>query len=158
MHNKLKIDQKEVLIRRAKKEDVSTVLSMIKKLALHHHALEYVTTNEELLLKNGFNGEEKFGVLLAEVEGEVAGFVSYTINYSIWLGASSINIDDVFVESNFRSLGIGRKLMIAIKEEGIRKGYPRIRWEVEKDNIRAIKFYEELGAYYREKGIFVWEL
>lgn len=31
-----------------------------------------------------------------------------------------------------------------------------MRWEVEKENLIAIKFYERLGAKIVEKGIFKW--
>ncbi len=41
---------------------------------------------------------------------------------------------------------------------GQARGYPRIRWEVQTDNVAAIRFYERLGATMRTKGVFVWDV
>ncbi|GGX29320.1 GNAT family N-acetyltransferase [Aquimarina muelleri] len=38
------------------------------------------------------------------------------------------------------------------------KNISLIKWEVEKDNVRAIEFYNRLGAKITEKGIFRWNI
>ena len=55
-------------------------------------------------------------MLLAEIDNEVAGYYSYTWNYSIWLGSTTMNIDDVFVWHKFRGKQIGGLLMLKAKE------------------------------------------
>jgi len=48
--------------------------------------------------------------------------------------------------------------MINVKELCTHKGISKIKWEVERENKGAIKFYEGLGASLKIKGIFHWNL
>jgi ribosomal protein S18 acetylase RimI-like enzyme len=147
-----------VTVREANAKDIDTVYDLIIAIAKHHDQEQYVLTNKKKLLAAGFGNNPLFGVLLAEVDGQVAGYCSYTWNYSIWLGSTMMNIDDVFVWEHFRGQKVGEKLMYKAKEVCQNKGGNRIRWEVEKDNFAAIKFYERLGANIDIKGLFKWDL
>ncbi|MDN5202700.1 GNAT family N-acetyltransferase [Fulvivirgaceae bacterium BMA10] len=145
-------------IRKATQEDIGTLYDLMIAIARHHGQEQYVLTNKEELLKSGFTEPSKFGALIAEFNGKVAGYVSYTWNYSIWLGGDYMNIDDLFVWEEYRGKQIGEKLMQEAKEICEKKNIQRIRWEVEKDNLGAIKFYERLGAEFKTKGIFKWSV
>ena len=127
-------------------------------IAEHHEQAQYVLTSKAELEQAGFSDNPSFGALLAEVDGEIAGYCSYTWNYSIWLGATNMNIDDVFVWDKFRGQKVGEALMHKAKDVCIKIGASRIRWEVEKDNLRAIKFYQNLGAQLDIKGLFRWNI
>jgi len=86
------------------------------------------------------------------------GFVSYTINYSIWSVDYYMNVDDVFVLGQYRGGNIGESLILEIKSICKKDGISKVRWEVQSDNLGAIKFYEKLGATLNVKGIFSWNL
>ena len=141
-------------VRHATADDVGLVLDLITALAGHHGQTEYVRTNESELLAAGFGSKPKFGVLLAEVDGVVAGFLSYTVCYSIWLGSSYMQIDDVFVLADFRGKGVGESLMNESGHCCTELGFSRIKWEVQPDNSAAIRFYERLGAKSYDKRLF----
>ena len=96
--------------------------------------------------------------MLAELDGEVVGYASYTFDYSIWLGHDYMRIDDVYVDADARGYGIGEALMKKCSELCRKNGVPRIKWEVQTDNVDARRFYERLGARYYEKGVFAWDL
>ena len=147
-----------VTIREATVADIDTLYSLITAIAEHHKQAQYVLTSKTELEQAGFSETPSFGALLAEVNGEIAGYCSYTWNYSIWLGATNMNIDDVFVWDKFRGQKVGEALMFKAKEVCIKNGASRIRWEVEQDNHRAIKFYQNLGAQLDIKGLFRWNL
>ena len=98
-------------VRHATADDSSLVFEMITALAEHQGQVEYVLTDEGELLASGFGDDPKFGVLLAESDGVAAGFLSYTVRYSIWLGGSFLQLDDLFVRAGFRSGGVGELLM-----------------------------------------------
>ncbi len=147
-----------VTVREATISDVDIVYDLIIAIAKHHGQEQFVVTNKDELINAGFSNTPSFGVLLAEVDGEVAGYCSYTWNYSIWLGSSYMNIDDVFVWEKFRGKQIGESLMLKAKQVCLTKGAARIRWEVAQDNHGAIKFYERLGANYDVKGFFRWNV
>jgi len=147
-----------VTVREANISDIDTVYELLIAIAKHHNQEQYVVTNKDELINSGFGNTPSFGVLLAEVNGEIAGYCSYTWNYSIWLGSSYMNIDDVFVWKTFRGQQVGEKLMFKAKEVCLAKGAGRIKWEVEQDNHGAIKFYERLGASMDIKGLFKWDI
>jgi len=147
-----------VTIREATISDIDVVYDLINAIAKHHNQEQYVVTNTDELIKSGFSDKPSFGVLLAEIDDEIAGYCSYTWNYSIWLGSSYMNIDDVFVWENFRGQQVGEKLMFKAKEVCLANGASRIKWEVEQDNDGAIKFYERLGANLGIKGLFRWDI
>lgn len=145
-------------LRQATHEDVDTLYEMIMEIAAYHGQEQSVKTDKAELLSTGFGESPLFGAIIAEYEGAIAGYVSYTINYSIWLGVSYINIDDVFVKAAFRGKKIGEALMQEVRRQTVEKGIQRIKWEVEKENTAAIRFYERLGATVSIKGICTLDL
>ncbi len=147
-----------VNIREATKEDIDVVHDLILAIAKHHNEEQYVITDKSELLRSGFGESPMFGILLAEVDGEIAGYTSYTWNYSIWLGSTYMNIDDVFVWQKFRGKKVGEALMHKAKEVCKTHGGSRVSWRVEKDNSGAIKFYQRLGAKLEIKGVFIWDV
>ena len=147
-----------VTVREATLSDIDIVHDLIIAIAKHHNQEQYVVTTKDELINSGFGDSPSFGVLLAEIDGEVSGYCSYTWNYSIWLGSTYMNIDDLFVWEKFRDMQIGEFLMLQAKEVCLAKGASRIKWEVEQDNHGAIKFYERLGANIDIKGLFRWDV
>ena len=148
---------KNIKIRQATSKDVPALFDLIMAIAKHHNQEEHVLTDKDELLKAGFAAEPEFQVILVEYEEEIAGYLSYTWNYSIWNGKSYMNLDDLFVKEKFRGLKIGHELMRKAKSICENKSSGLIRWEVEKDNQKAIEFYERLGVKMVEKGIFKWK-
>ncbi|MGX1930273.1 N-acetyltransferase family protein [Flagellimonas sp. 2504JD4-2] len=147
-----------VKIRKATSDDIDVLFELILKIAAYHNQEQYVNTDEEKLLNDGFGTNPRYGALIAEVNGKSVGYLSYTWNYSIWTGGEYMNMDDLFVLEDQRSQKIGLQLMEYAKNMCQEKGMELIRWEVEKDNTRAIQFYKDLGAEINVKGIFRWKL
>ena len=136
-------------------EDVPTILALMKELAAFENLSDAIQTDEARLVEHGFGGEPRFKVLLAEAEGEVVGFLSYMIRYSIWGGAAFINLDDLYVRERARGCGAGRALMRHLAAIAVDKELP-VRWELMVDNAPAKAFYAALGATISEKLIARW--
>lgn len=147
-----------ITIKKAKPEDSKVLFDLVMGLAVHHKQVENLKTNSNMLAKALENESNKFEVLLVYYKNEIAGYLSYYNKYSIWLGKNYLYIDDVFVLEKFRSKSIGKTLMNRIKEIGKHLEINSIRWEVEIENIKAIKFYKNLGAELYNKGIFKWNI
>lgn len=141
---------------KATEDDIDVLFELIIGIAKHHNQEQYVLTNKEEMLKSGFKENSKFGALIAKFDEEVAGYVSYTWNYSIWEGGDYMNIDDLFIWEKYRGNKIGEHLMQKASEVCKKRNISKIKWEVEEDNLGAIKFYERLGAELNTKGIFKW--
>lgn len=148
----------EVKIREAREADVTALHGLVFALAQHHGQAALLMTSVESLREAGFGASPKFQALLAEVEGAIVGFTTYTRNYSIWRAAEYLNLDDVFVVETHRGLGIGEALMREAARVCRAQGLSRLRWEVEPENTSAIRFYERLGATLHNKGMFSWSV
>ncbi|MEL6538117.1 MAG: GNAT family N-acetyltransferase [Bacteroidota bacterium] len=139
-------------------DDVAVLYEMMVGIARYHNQEEYLVTTEEELRKAMTEQPPRLGALVAEVEGKPAGYLSYTWNYSIWKGATYLNVDDVFVWEQYRGKKVGEALMQAAKALCESRGVDSLRWEVEEDNAGAIRFYERLGAEVTVKGVCKWKI
>ena len=137
--------------------DVGALHELIVAIARHHDQLQHVRTSVADLMRDGFGQNSKFAAVLAEDRGMAVGYASYTWNYSIWLAATYMNIDDVYVMTSHRGLGVGERLLLELRRVARDRGAVRLRWEVQSDNAGAIRFYERIGAVMRTKGIFTWD-
>lgn len=136
--------------------DTDAVLELMKDLAIWHDQLEYVKITEDTFVQHAFGPEPLIEACVAEAAGVLVGYVSFTRNFSIWAGRTFLAIDDVFVKSEFRSCGVGERMMRYVQQVAKSAGIDRIRWEAEKDNNEAIRFYQRLGAEHKLKAVFNW--
>jgi GNAT superfamily N-acetyltransferase len=133
-------------MRRATREDTPTILRFIRDLAAYEREPESVVATEEDLLRDGFGERPLFHVLIAEWDGEPAGFAFYFFQYSTWTGRPVLYLEDLFVSPSHRKRGIGVALMRRLAEEAVRANCKRFQWAVLDWNEPAIRFYESLGA------------
>ncbi|WP_421782067.1 GNAT family N-acetyltransferase [Kiloniella litopenaei] len=153
-----------ITVRPITENDIDSLYDLIIAIARHHDQEQYVQTTPAKLRKGAFPSPPEiatFGALLAEVTdaqgtSAIAGYASFTWNYSIWSGGNYMNIDDVFVWDEFRGQKVGEKLMLAARDLCKDKHVERLRWEVQQDNHKAIKFYRRLGARVDIKGVCKW--
>lgn len=147
-----------ITVRQATSDDAQIVFDLIMGLAQHEGSADYILTSPEKMRQDGFGTDGHWGALIAENDGTPVGFLSFVWTYAIWAGERVMNIDDLFVHENQRGKKIGEKLMFAAKELCKNQQVKRLRWEVEADNLGAIRFYERLGATVTTKGCCRWEV
>ena len=95
---------------------------------------------------DGFGPSPRFQVLLAEVNGRVAGMALYFLDYSTWTSRNGLYLEDLYVYGDFRRKGVARVLMTGLVAIAKARGCGRLNWVVQRGNTRAIQFYEDLGA------------
>lgn len=135
-----------LIIRKAVLSDVPVILKLIKELAVYEKLSDKVVTDEEAVRKTLFGGKAYAEALLAMWEGQPAGMVIFFHNYSTFLGKPGFYIEDLYVEEQFRGLGIGKKLLLKCVQIARGRNCGRMEWLVLNWNP-ARKFYEKLGAY-----------
>jgi GNAT superfamily N-acetyltransferase len=133
-------------IRRATAGDIPLILDFIRELAEYERAPEEAVATPEDLRRDGFSGEPRFFVEIAEWCGEPAGFVLWFFNYSTWQGKPGLYLEDLFVRPRFRKKGIGKALLTYLAKVAVEKGCGRYQWQVLDWNTPAIGFYDSLGA------------
>ena len=122
------------------------MLAFIRALAAYEREPDAVTATEEGLLRDGFGPNPFYSCLIAEHDGQPAGFALYFFNYSTWMGRPGLYLEDIFVEPEFRGLGIGKALLQRVAAIAVEKNCPRLQWEVLDWNTPAIEFYRAMGA------------
>ena len=133
------------LIRLAVKEDAEDLLRLIKGLAAYEKAHEQVVLLAEDLVRDGFGAEPKFWCYVAERDQRIVGMALFYFRYSTWKGPV-VHLEDLMVEKDHRSQGIGSALYQAVLSFAREKKVRRVNWEVLDWNSPAIEFYEKSGA------------
>ena len=142
----------DITIRNAVIEDTPFIKACIHELAEYEHAEAQDLSTEEMLRDNIF-GKGFAKVLIAECDGEKAGFALWFNNFSTWLARPGIFLEDLYVRPQFRKHGIGKALIKRLAEIAVENGWGRVEWWCLKWNTPSLAFYEALGARQMEEWI-----
>lgn len=133
-------------IRQATLADATIIAQFNQYMALETEHKELIP---ELILAgvNNLLANPAYGFyLVAEVDGEIAGSLMITTEWSDWRNGVFWWVQSVYVRAEFRRQGIYRQLYAAVKalaaEQGNVCGF---RLYVEKDNHSAQTTYTDLG-------------
>ena len=132
-------------IRPATINDVPLLKTLICELAAYEQELDSVAIQESDLERDGFGDDPKFQALIAEWEGQPAGYALFFDFYSTWTGRH-LFLEDLFVRPEFRAHGIGRAMLATVAKIARTAGFYAMRWEVLGWNESAINFYRSAGA------------
>jgi ribosomal-protein-alanine N-acetyltransferase len=124
--------------RRAGKEDVDRVLEIEKEGFLHPWSRVLVERELDHAWSRLLLAEETPG-------GAVLGYIVF------WIVHDEVHVLNVATAVAARRRGVGRALMVAAEEEGLRRGARLSTLEVRRSNAPAIALYLALG--YRQIGV-----
>jgi GNAT superfamily N-acetyltransferase len=133
-------------IRFATIDDTPLVLALIRGLAEYERLAHEAVATEADIRESLFGSRPAAEVLIAETNGEPAGFALFFHNYSTFLGRRGLYLEDLFVYPEFRGRGIGRALMVRLAQIAVERNCGRFEWWVLDWNEPSIRFYESLGA------------
>jgi GNAT superfamily N-acetyltransferase len=122
------------------------ILTFIRRLAEYEKLAHRLVVDEEVLRQSLFGLRPAAEVLLAFFEKRPAGFAVFFHNFSTFSGRPGIYLEDLFVEPEFRSRGIGKALLVRLAKTAQDRGCARLDWAVLDWNEPAIRFYRRLGA------------
>jgi GNAT superfamily N-acetyltransferase len=141
-----------IAVRHATASDLPLILRFIRKKAEFDRCPDAVEATEEKLRATLFSDTPRAHVLFAEMDGVAVGFAAYFTTYSTFLARPGIWLDDLFVDGEMRSQGIGEALMRHLARLAEAQGCGRIEWTAGAHNLRGIAFYRRLGAQVRENA------
>ena len=126
-----------MIIRKATKNDMPSVLELIQELATFEKEPDAVVVTVDDLVRDGFSENPLFQCFVAEVENEIIGMALYYYRYSTWKG-KTIHLEDLIVKENKRGTGAGFALYKEIIKQGKSENVRRIEWNVLDWNTLAI--------------------
>ena len=100
----------------------------------------------ERLRRMAFESNPICTVLMAELNGEPVGYLTYYIGVYMDDATPTVHVADFFVRESFRRRGVGRALMLEARRIAQECGASRLLWTVWSKNEAALRFYTALGA------------
>jgi ribosomal protein S18 acetylase RimI-like enzyme len=147
-------------IRPGRRDDADAAARLWMQSAREHTLYDpvYATApNAEKIMRRflaDFSSSSHSCFFVAERDGEVVGFLSSELREGspAFEPKTWAAIEDIYVASDQRSLGIGHALFEACRKWAKEKGAVGVSLQVAAGNARARKFYEELG--FREVSVY----
>jgi GNAT superfamily N-acetyltransferase len=134
---------KMLSIRSATANDAALLKTLIHEMADYER--DAATITERDLLRDGFGPQPKFRVLLAECDGQPAGYALFYDCYLSFRGPG-IFLEDIYVRSAFRGKNIGRALFARVAAIARDGNCASVLFNVMDWNEPAIQFYKRLNV------------
>ncbi|MEN5237102.1 GNAT family N-acetyltransferase [Pseudomonas sichuanensis] len=91
------------------------------------------------------DGHEPTHSALAWVDGKAVGMVNFIYHRSNWSIEPSCYLQDLYVDSAVRGLGIGRQLIEHVYATAKADGCAKVHWLTHETNATAISLYEQVA-------------
>ena len=132
-----------LLIRHTEISDVNVLNDLIHEMADYERLPAAITS--ENLARDGFGTRPQFWALLAEWDGEPAGYAFFFYCYSTFRGRG-LFLEDVFVRAKFRGKRIGDALLRRVAAIARAEGCFGVMLNVLAWNRSAIEFFQTYGV------------
>ena len=133
-------------IERAVEADIPALLSLLQSLFAVEKDFVFDGQRQQRGLQALISAlGDRSTLLVARVDGVVAGMASGQLVISTAEGAPSVWIEDVVVAQDERGKGIGRELLNAIVAWARSQGATRAQLLADRDNPAALSFYAHYG-------------
>ena len=132
-------------LRETSENDLSLILGFIKEIAEYEKLSHAVDATEESLKKYVFE-KRRAEVLIVEKDENPIGYVVYFYNFSTFTGTSGLYLEDVFIRSEYRGMGLGKEIFKILGKLAREEGCKRMEWVCLNWNEPSKKFYKGLGA------------
>lgn len=135
-----------LVLRPARPKDAGLILTMVRGLAAYEELEHRVELSEADIARDFFGDNPRVFCVLAEWDGQPAGFAVWYYIHATFRGRHGIYVEDLFVDTAFRGKGIGKALLAHLAARCAAEDLPILQWVVLTDNEPAIGFYTALGA------------
>lgn len=139
-------------LRETSENDLSLILGFIKEIAEYEKLSNAVDATEESLKKYVFE-KRRAEVLIVEKDENPIGYVVYFYNFSTFTGTSGLYLEDVFIRSEYRGMGLGKEIFKILGKLAREEGCKRMEWVCLNWNEPSKKFYKGLGAISMDEWI-----
>lgn len=96
-------------------------------------------------LEDLFSPQSLQKAYIFEVDGTAVGYALLSYKFSHEAGGRELWLEEFYVRDAYRRQGLGREFLSFLTRLQKQEGICRLRLEVEPENIRAARLYEEFG-------------
>jgi GNAT superfamily N-acetyltransferase len=141
-------------IRDCAESDLQDLIGLCARHAAYEKAEYHVEDKAERLRLAIFHNPKRLYCHLVMVEQKAIGFFSYTFDYSTWDAAEFLYLDCLYLDEEYRGMGVGTKVFELLKEIAANKKCVNIQWQTPDFNESAIRFYRRIGGVDKSKQRF----
>ena len=135
----------EVVFRKFRQSDKDIFFDMVKKFYAPPAVLHFPSDDVMMsAFHASFDLPDYIRGYLFECDGKPAGYAIVSLKFETEVGGMAAWIEELFVEEEFRSKGIGRKFFEFLTDD-LKGKLKRIRLEVGDDNEGAKRLYKNIG-------------
>ena len=139
-----------VEIREVKATDAPALLRMMRNLAEHPPAIPFDEGEVRAALEK-FRGDAELGqAWLLWLADKPVGYVILTLGYSFEFRGRDAFVDELYIEPEFRRMGLGRSAMEFLEKRARELGVNAVHLEVDRSNDAAAELYRRAG--YADQG------
>jgi len=135
----------KINIRSATVKDAEKLALLLSQLFMLEKDFQVDNKKQVKALKLLIEDPNRGSVFVAEKGNDIIGMVTAQLLVSTAIGGLSVLLEDLFVEKQYRTTGIGLKLVDALINWGKSKGALRVQLVADKTNEAALKFYSKTG-------------
>ena len=139
------------MIRAARESDLDALIALCAEHAKYERASFDPEPARRNLGRFLFGDTPRAWCIVLELDGTLAGYATYSLEFSTWRAAELVHMDCLFVRASHRNRGYGLQLMQAVIDAA-RARETWIEWQTPTWNVDAIRFYDRLGATRSEKA------
>jgi GNAT superfamily N-acetyltransferase len=138
--------KRQMVLRAATSHDTALLLALFGELAEYERLAHIMRADERRLSAALFGSRPLAEALIAERNGEAAGYALFFPTFSSFLTSAGMWLEDLFVRPEHRGHGVGRALLAAVATRTRERGGERLEWAALDWNELALGFYRALGA------------
>ena len=143
-----------ISVRRFEEQDAQPLADLMMEMAAFHGA----SIDPRLVVADDVVQQAKsVDIVVAHGDGGVLGFATFASLYPVSGLIAFTYIQQIYVGTNARRLGVAQGLMAAVARIAKARGSTRIEWSTGRDNTAARALYEGLGAEGSDKVYYVLE-
>lgn len=145
-------------LRLADPSSLDQLLPLFREYQAHYSALTSATESQTRdFLKEVISQPQIGAVVLAEVDGQIAGFATAFFTVSGVISERMVHLGDLYVAPGHRRRGIATHLVDEVARFAERNGIRLVRWLSVASNTELNSWYSSLGATGGEFRLFLLE-
>ncbi len=137
---------KDLVIRPPKENESSFIHKLLLELAEFEQISSCVIASPESTHKALFSKDPAAHSIIASIDNKIVGVAIYFFNYSTFLGRKGLYLEDIYISEKYRGSSIGTQMMVQLAKIANELDCGRMEWTVLDWNVKAISFYNSIGA------------
>ena len=133
------------------KDNFDAFFSLIEELADFEHLSKPSSEAKQRLFVDCTEHNSRIEAYLIYSGKKTIGYTIIFYSYSSFLAKPSLYLEDIYVQPEFRSKGIGSFIMKFLAKKALNSGCGRMEWVVLDWNTSAQVFYKNLGAIHMKE-------